>query len=165
MKRLLTAVLGTALAGALPLCAQTSMQPGSESNIASSTAPAIDFSSSATPAASAGLQELPAAPTPAPTAKPRLHVVDWKFYSVTGALFAASVADAETLDHCENCTVLSTNARRRGVTYGVGLPIDIAATYVSYALKRKGVRWWFVPAVALTAANGYLAYHWAKQTD
>lgn len=54
---------------------------------------------------------------------------------------------------------------RRGFTYGVGLPIAIISSYVGYKLKQHGQRWWYVPQVALTIANGYLSYHWATSTD
>jgi len=114
---------------------------------------------------------LPDAPTPAektgglPTPPAQGRVADWEFAEVTSALFEASIADAETLYRCDNCTAVRPAQHRRGVTYGVGLPVDVAVSYLTYRLKKKGHRWWFVPAVALTAANAYLSYHWASSTD
>lgn len=103
---------------------------------------------------------------PAPAAKPtNMKVVDWKFSAVTGALFGATIANAETLNGCDNCTFLPASIHRRGFTYGVGLPVDIAVSYVGYSLKKHGQRWWYVPSMALTVANAYLAYHWKESTD
>lgn len=98
----------------------------------------------------------------APTATVKRKVMDWKYTAVTGALFAASASNAETLVRCDNCTYIPLSMHRRGVTYGVGLPIDIAVSYFGYRLKKQGHRWWYVPSVALTAANAYLSYHWAN---
>jgi hypothetical protein len=93
------------------------------------------------------------------------RVADWKYSAVTGALFAASISDAETLVRCDNCTYVPASMHRRGVTFGAGLPIDVAVSYLGYKLKKHGHRWWYVPAVALTAANAYLSYHWSASAD
>jgi hypothetical protein len=114
---------------------------------------------------------LPDAPAPAgqtggqliPASKAK--VADLAFDEVAISLFSASAADAEALYRCNNCTVVRSALHRRGVTYGLGLPIDAAVTYMAYRAKKKGHRFWFVSAVALTAANAYLSYHWASSTD
>jgi hypothetical protein len=139
------AALWFALAVCLPLNAQSPMP----------TAPASDTASTSTH------EVLPEAP--APVAKQRVE--DWKYSAITGALFAASVSDAETLVRCDNCTFIPASMHRRGVTIGIGLPVDVAVSYFGYRLKKHGRRWWYVPAVALTAANAYLSYHWAASTD
>lgn len=87
------------------------------------------------------------------------------YWVVTGALFAASAANAEMLARCPNCTFVPTSLHRRGFTYGAGLPVDVAVSYVSYKLEKHGHRWWFAPAVALTVANAYLSYHWASNSQ
>jgi hypothetical protein len=100
---------------------------------------------------------------PAPVVK--LKIADWKYDTITGSLFAASIADAETLERCDNCTVVPASLRRRGVTYGVGLPVDVAVSYLGYELKMKSHRWWYVPAIALTAANAYLSYRYKVSSN
>lgn len=139
------AALWIALAACLPLSAQSTMP----------NVPTSDAGSTSTQEA------LPDAPAPIVKQK----VADWKYTAVTGALFAASVSDAETLVRCDNCTHIPASMHRRGVTLGVGLPIDVAVSYLGYRLKKHGHRWWYVPAVALTAANAYLSYHWSASTD
>lgn len=89
----------------------------------------------------------------------------WTMVLLTGALFASSTANAEALYRCDNCTYLPASMHRRGVSYGAGFTIDIAATYAGHLLRRGGHRWWFAPQAALTGANAYLAYHWASSTD
>jgi hypothetical protein len=80
-------------------------------------------------------------------------------------MMGASVADAQTLSDCPNCTYIPSTLHRSGILYGVGLPADAAIAYIGYELKRGGHRWWFVPAVAMTVAHSYLAYHWAHSTN
>jgi hypothetical protein len=147
MIKLLRSLLWFVLAGSLTLSAQTAMP--------SITTP--DTPSTSTQVA------LPEAPVPA--AQPKITVADWKYFAVTGAMFASSAANSETLIGCPNCTFITGSMHRRGFTYGVGLSVDAAASYLGYELKKRGHRWWFVPAVALTAANTYLSYHWKASTD
>ncbi len=47
--------------------------------------------------------------------------------------------------------------------YGIGIPADFAAAYVSYRLKGNHNRFWIVPEAALTGANFYVAAHsWSR---
>jgi hypothetical protein len=147
MSRLCGAALWILLAATLPVSAQTAT-PGSTSTGADS---------------SSAQEPLPEAPAPA--TKPKVAVMNWEFKAATGALFAASIANSETLYGCDNCTAISAPLHRRGVTYGVAMPVDAAVSYLGYELKKKGHRWWYLPSVALTAANAYLAYHWKVNTD
>jgi hypothetical protein len=93
------------------------------------------------------------------------NVTNSFYWLVNSALVAASVANSETLYNCSNCTAVPSSLHRRGVTYGVGLPIDAGVAYLGYYLKKNGHHWWYAPALALTAANGILAYHWAASTN
>jgi len=147
MKRICGAVLWISLAGSLPVSAQTEMQKTTTQDTTTATVQTI----------------LPEAPEP--VAQTKKVVADWKYFAVTGTMFASSVANSETLIRCSNCTVVTASMHRRGFTYGVGLSVDAATSYLSYKLKKQGRRWWFVPAVALTAANTYLSYHWRASTD
>lgn len=155
MRRFYKVSLCIILAAGLPLDAQSGKSGSAASDSSVPCAPA----------------PLPDAPAPAgktggiPTPAAQGSVADWEFAEVSSSLFEASIADAETLYRCDNCTFVRSALHRRGVTYGVGLPVDVAVSYMTYRLKKKGHRWWFVPAVALTAANAYLSYHWASSTD
>jgi hypothetical protein len=99
-----------------------------------------------------------------PAATPNTIVTERILWGVTGGLFEASIANAETLVRCPNCTAVPASAHRRAFTYGVGLPLDVAVSYLSYKMIKKGHRWALVVPVALTVANGYLSYHWAVNT-
>lgn len=122
---------------------------------------APSYSSSALiAAASEPLQD-----APAPAAKPKAFHAGWSYFALTAALFGSSVANSETLARCQTCGSIPESERRRGVTYGAGLPLDAAVSWLGYHLKKKEHRWWFVPGAALTAANAALAYHWAVTTN
>jgi hypothetical protein len=115
----------------------------------------------AAPASRAALPEAPV-PTASPIEK---RAADWQYVTVTGSLFGATIANAEALERCDNCTFLEPALHRRGFTYGVGLSVDVGISYLTYRWKKKGYRWWYVPAIVLTAGNAYLSYHWAASTD
>lgn len=91
--------------------------------------------------------------------------IDASYWTVTAALAASSVANAEALYGCSNCAFLPASMHRRGVTYGIGVPVTVGVAYLGYYLKKNGHHWWYAPALALTAANGFLAYHWAASTN
>lgn len=143
---------------AAPAVAQTSVTT-EQNNNCPPNAPAPHSSAMFTPgsssSASGGSVEngLPNAP------QPKANLLDWKFYNLTEGLVAASIGNAETLHRCTHCTFFPAEMQRRGVTYGIGLPLDVATAYMTYKLREHGHRWWFVPAAALTLANGYVAVH------
>jgi hypothetical protein len=103
-----------------------------------------------------------AQPKAVPTAP---HVLNWSYWTVSGALVGATLADAQALSNCPNCTFVPSAFHRPGLLYGAGLPADILVMYLGYHLKKTGHRWWPVPAAALTVANAYLAYHFASSTN
>ena len=134
------------------------------------TAQAIDAAT--TPAADASAAQsapLPEAPaprnTPVPPAGSMGRTADVKYYFVVSSLAASTVANAEALVRCDNCTFVPWELHRRGMTYGIGIPVNIGVSYLSYRWKKAGHRWWFVPSAVLTAGNAYLAYHWASSID
>jgi hypothetical protein len=90
------------------------------------------------------------------------HVIDWKYSSLTGAMFAASVANAEMTHRCmaqKTCNFVPSALSSRVAMYGIGIPADFAVAYVSYRLK-KGHNWfWIVPEAMITGANLYVAAH------
>jgi len=98
----------------------------------------------------------PAEPTSA-------NVANWAFHSVNAVMLASTVANAEAAMNCPTCTSLPSSLHHRTFFYGVGLPVDLGLGFIGYDLKKKGHRWWFVPALAMTAANAYLTYHWTSR--
>ncbi len=153
------------LASGVQLSAQTTSQPAAsspEQAPATPTAPAPAQAETAAPSdapasASTPLPDAPAARTE--TAHSGRKVLDWSYWTVNGALIGATVADAQALTDCTNCTYVPSTFHRPGLLYGAGLPADVIVMYIGYDLKKHGHRWWPAPAVALTVLNAYLAYH------
>jgi hypothetical protein len=131
--------------------------------IDAATTPAVD----APAAQSAPLPEAPAPArnTPVPPAGSMGRTADVKYYFVVSSLAASTVANAEALVRCDNCTFVPWELHRRGITYGIGIPVNIGVSYLSYRWKKAGHRWWYLPSAVLTAGNAYLAYHWASSID
>jgi hypothetical protein len=88
------------------------------------------------------------------------------YWALTGAMFASSIVNAEYANKCidqNSCTSIPDPFRSRAAMYGAGLPAEAGVAYITAYLKGKGKRWWFVPEVAVTAANAYVAYHWSTR--
>ena len=90
------------------------------------------------------------------------NVMDWKYSSLTGAMFGASVVNAELTQRCmaeKTCNFVPSALSSRAAMYGIGIPADFAVAYMSYRLK-KGHNWfWIVPEAMVTGANFYVAAH------
>jgi hypothetical protein len=43
--------------------------------------------------------------------------------------------------------------------YGAGLPAAAGVSYLSYYLKKKGDRWWFLPEALVTVSDVVLSVH------
>ena len=98
------------------------------------------------------------------------RVADKTYLAVTGTMFAASIANAELTLNClhehASCNDVPSFLQSRVALYGIGIPADFAVAYLTYHMKAKHSRIWFVPAAAVTAANvvfGVRAYRWAQQ--
>ena len=125
------------------------------------------------------------APAPSPVVKRESHgappaamggplgvdrdVADRKYFAVTGAMFSASVANAELTLNCLNkhasCNDVPSSLHSRAAMYGIGIPADLGVAYLTYFMKRKHSHMWYVPAAAVTVANVFLgvrAYRWAQ---
>jgi hypothetical protein len=133
---------------------------------------------------------LPAASSAEPTASPAIRresshgapaaamggplgvdhsVADWKYLTLTGAMFSASTANAELTLRCLNkhpsCNDVPPSLHSRVALYGIGIPADLGVAYLTYYMKRKHSHIWYVPAAAVTAANVFLsirAYRWSQ---
>jgi hypothetical protein len=97
-------------------------------------------------------------------------VADGKYLAVTGAMFSASVANAELTLNCltkhASCNDVPTSLHSRAALYGIGIPADLGIAYLTYHMKKKHSHIWYVPAAAVTGANlffAYRAHHWAQE--
>jgi len=89
-------------------------------------------------------------------------VADWRYWTVTGAMFSASVFDAEETQKClkqKTCAFLPDFLYSRAAMYGIGIPADLAISYWTFHLKKKNSRIWYVPSALVTAANFYVGIH------
>jgi hypothetical protein len=90
------------------------------------------------------------------------RTADSNYVGVMGMMFASSIVAVEMTHRCieaHTCSFVPVPLRSRGALYGIGIPAEAGVAYLSYKLKQHGHRWWFVPALAVTAANTYVAYH------
>jgi hypothetical protein len=93
-------------------------------------------------------------------------VADRKYWAITGAMFSASVANAELTLRClkqHPCNDVPSSLHSRVALYGIGIPADLGVAYLTYYMKKKHSRVWYVPAALVTAANVYAgvrAYRW-----
>ena len=97
-------------------------------------------------------------------------VADRNYSAVTAAMFGASIANAELTMHClgqhSSCNDVPNLLSRRVALYGIGIPADLGVAYLTYYMKRRHSRIWYVPAACVTAANIFLGvrvYRWAQQ--
>ena len=104
---------------------------------------------------------------PAPAATGGLsRAIDGKYMVAMSAMFASSVVNVEETNSClelHTCSFVPVAFRSRWVLYGAGIPAELGFAYLSYKLKEHRHRWWFVPAMVVTGANAYVAYHSATR--
>jgi hypothetical protein len=89
-------------------------------------------------------------------------VIDWRYSTLTGSMFAASVANAELTQRCieqNTCSFVPSALSSRTAMYGIGIPADFAVAYLSYRMKRKHNSLWILPEALVTGANFYVAAH------
>lgn len=90
------------------------------------------------------------------------NVADWRYLSLTGGMFGASVANAELTQRCleqKTCKFVPSAFTSRAAMYGAGIPADFAVAYMSYRLKKSHNWFWVVPEAAVTGANLFVAIH------
>ncbi len=104
---------------------------------------------------------------PAPAATGGLsRAIDGKYMIAMSAMFASSIANVEETNSCleqHTCSFVPVAFRSRWALYGAGIPAELGFAYLSYKLKEHRHRWWFVPAMVVTGANSYVAYHSATR--
>lgn len=84
------------------------------------------------------------------------------FWALQGALFATTIAAAQTTSNCINsgsCTAIPTPFHSRAALYNLGLPVAAGFAVLSYEMKRHGNRWWYVPPAVVTGLNSLLIVH------
>jgi len=150
--------------------------------------PANSASNGALPdAPSATSSDAPnAAPMASPVAKNQSHygappaavggplwadrsVMDRHYFLFTGAMFGSSVMNAELTLRCLNkhaaCNDVPHALQSRAALYGIGIPADLAISYLTYYMKKKHSHIWYAPSAAVTGANVFLgirAYRWTQ---
>ena len=97
-------------------------------------------------------------------------VMDRHYFLFTGAMFGASVLNAELTMRCltkhPSCNDVPPALQSRTALYGIGIPADLAVSYLTYYMKRKHNHIWYAPSAAVTGANVFLgirAYRWTQQ--
>jgi hypothetical protein len=98
------------------------------------------------------------------------RTADRQYWEVTGSLFAVSIANAEVTRYClsvhTSCNDVPPSLRGRAALYGIGIPADLGVAYLTYYMKKKHSRIWYVPAALATGANAFAAVHayrWAQE--
>ena len=89
-------------------------------------------------------------------------VADWSYWTVNGAMLSSSLISVHLTQECLHsgaCSFVPNAFHSRAAMYGAGLPAAAGVSYFSYYLKRKGYRWWFVPAAVVTAGNIAVSTH------
>jgi hypothetical protein len=95
-------------------------------------------------------------------------VTDRNYLAVTGTMFAASIFDAELTMRCleqKTCSYIPSSFRSRIALYGIGIPADLGVSYLTYYMKKKHSRIWYVPSAFVTAANIYVGVHAYHRTQ
>ena len=94
-------------------------------------------------------------------------VADRNYLALTGGMFGASIANAELTIRClqvhASCNDVPSSLQSRAALYGIGIPADFGIAYLTYHMKKKHSRIWYVPAATVTVANVFLsvrAYRW-----
>jgi hypothetical protein len=75
------------------------------------------------------------------------------YLTLTAAVYGSNVAAIELLQGClrnNRCLTIPASMRGRPAMYVTGLGVASGVSYLGYYLRKKEVRWWFVPAVLAT---------------
>ena len=104
---------------------------------------------------------------PGPAARSGVLNVDFRvanssYWTVNGAMLGSSFAAANLTQNCLHsgaCSFVPHAFRSSAAMYGAGLPAAAGVSYLTYYLKRKHYRLWFVPAALVTAGNIVVSVH------
>jgi hypothetical protein len=87
-------------------------------------------------------------------------------WTLTAAVVSSNVAAIELLQGClgaQRCRSVPSPLQGRPAMYATGLGVASGVSYVGYYLKRREVRWWFVPGVMATAFDLVFVIRAAKR--
>jgi hypothetical protein len=94
-------------------------------------------------------------------------VADRNYWLVTGGMVGSSIANVELTVRClevhESCNDVPSALKSRAALYGIGIPADLGVAYLTYYMKKKHSRIWYVAPAVVTGANMFLAvraYRW-----
>jgi hypothetical protein len=125
-------------------------------------------------AAMQSAQESSSAPTTSPmTAKqvsPRSAAsssMGAAFLIANGAMLGSTIANAAVISNCRptSCKAVPGAIRSPAGLYGIGIPVTLGVSYISYRLKRSGTKLWILPVAVVTAGNFVYALNasrWSK---
>lgn len=107
---------------------------------------------------------------PAPGASPGIlgidsRIANWSYWTINGAMFGSSVITARLTQNClrsGSCSGVPHAFRGSAAMYGAGLSAAAGVSCLTYYLKSKGYRWWFVPAALVTGGNLVVSTHAAR---
>jgi hypothetical protein len=89
-------------------------------------------------------------------------VANWPYWVVNGAMVSSSLFAIDLTHKClaaGACSFVPDAFRRRRVMFEAGLPAVVAVSYLSYYLKDRHLRWWFVPAAVVVTGNIIVSAH------
>jgi hypothetical protein len=89
-------------------------------------------------------------------------VADWPYWAVNGAMLSSSLFAIDLTHKClaaGACTFVPDAFRERRVMFEAGLPAEVAVSYLSYYLKDRHLRWWFVPAAIAIGGDIIVSAH------
>jgi hypothetical protein len=75
------------------------------------------------------------------------------FWILTASVYGSNVAAIELLQNClgnNRCRTVPPSMRGRPAMYVTGMGVASGVSYLGYHLKKREVRWWFVPAILAT---------------
>jgi hypothetical protein len=145
---------------------------GSESDLPDAPSSSRSDSSTADPAPSPVVKKESHGALPAATGgplSPDRSVADRNYLLINGGMIGASIFNAEMTIHClqkhPSCNDVPSSLKSRTALYGIGIPADLGIAYLSYLMKKKHSRIWYVPSAIVGGANLFLgvrAYRWSQ---
>jgi len=145
---------------------------GGESDLPDAPSSSRSDSSTADPAPSPVVKKESHGALPAATGgplSPDRSVADRNYLLINGGMIGASIFNAEMTIHClqkhPSCNDVPSSLKSRTALYGIGIPADLGIAYLSYLMKKKHSRIWYVPSAIVGGANLFLgvrAYRWSQ---
>jgi hypothetical protein len=92
-------------------------------------------------------------------------VETWSFWAVNGVMFGSSLMAVELTHSCLEagaCTFVPDTFHSRIRTAEVGVPVLAGISYLTYRLKEKNYRWWYIPAALVTSGDVVVSVHAAR---